>query len=138
MKNYLTHCVVPATLFAASLVSAQERDLAWGLSYEVLANECKAPVQKRANETGGQADRLQRRMKRYVACVGDYQEERIAEHQALVSLLSPELEEAQLEQIVGSIKDIETKLEVLSEDVRIGQDAIDIERNLSVPNRPSI
>jgi hypothetical protein len=93
---------------------------------------------RQSNEVAGYLDRYKRKLDRYVSCVKDYQSSLIEDHQRIVAAAERGLTGDQAREFVAILKSIEATIEGLGEDVVIERDTAELERILSVGNRPSI
>jgi hypothetical protein len=142
LTRRLTRCLMLCTLLpccaALAAPEALDPEVEWSLEYVMPESTCVKPPMRQSNEVAGYLDRYKRKLDRYVGCVKDYQSSLIEDHQRIVAAAERGLTGDQAREFVAILKSFEATIEGLGEDVVIERDTAELERILSVGNRPSI
>ncbi len=112
-------------------------EVAWALSYELPAHDCKRPKLRNSNQPDA-VSKFERKTKRYVKCVVKYQTAIIEDHQKIIAAAEQGVTTEQAETLVAHLRAIEAAVVELGEDSTVTLDPLEAERLLSVGNRPSI
>ncbi len=132
------HLTLVLALMFANSAFADHPEVDWALAYKVPEAECKKPNSRRSNEVAGRADRYERKLKRYIRCVKEYQTVLISDHQRIFKAAEHGINQEQALVFVDNLKQIEGTLESLGEQFVIEQDYTELQRIFVMGNRPSI
>ncbi len=113
-------------------------EVAWAVAYEMPPHDCKLPRMRRTSETSTQIGKFQRQAKRYVNCVGKYQELLYADFRRSRAAGARGVTEAQAHVIVEHMRGIAETIKSFDDITLVAVDEKEMERFGALGPRPGL
>ena len=113
-------------------------EVAWVVAYEMPPHDCTPPRMRRTSETSTQIGKFQRQAKRYVNCVGKYQEQLYADFRRIGAAGDRGVTEAQAHMIMEQMRSIAATIKSFGDITLVAVDEKEMERFGALGPRPGL